>query len=150
MGTKDYCSSYEEALIGMLQSLLAQSKAAKQRFSIDKNVERTIAELREVFGTFFVRTSYLIGHIDGLGSSVEQEAPAFAEAIGGTTWLNTSWKRYCDLLRTLFDKIEGWDGVAEYQPFKDLGEEILRRGGMGFVKLPGGGYYVGFNPTVSL
>jgi hypothetical protein len=31
-----------------------------------------------------------------------------------------------------------------------LGRELLLKGGMGFVKLPSGKYFVGFNPTVSL
>jgi hypothetical protein len=30
---------------------------------------------------------------------------------------------------------------------RELGEELLLKGGMGFVKLPNGAYFVGFNPT---
>ena len=33
---------------------------------------------------------------------------------------------------------------------KELGEELLLKGGMGFVKLPTRGYFVGFNPTKTL
>jgi hypothetical protein len=83
-------------------------------------------------------------------SILEKEARALAEAISKTTWLQTLWTRYWEQLRTLFEKIEEWEGVSEYQPLKKLGEELLMRGGMGFVKLPTGEYFVGFNPTKSL
>jgi hypothetical protein len=114
----------------MFASLLTRAESAKQRFSEDKNVERTMAELRGVFETFFVRASYLIGHIDGMESTLEREAPALARAISKTTRLRTLWTRYWELLRTLFEKIEEWEGVSEYQPLKALGEELLLRGGM--------------------
>jgi len=60
------------------------------------------------------------------------------------------WNRYWNLLKALFGRIEEWEGVSEYGPLKELGEELLLKGGMGFVKLPTGGYFVGFNPTKTL
>lgn len=149
-GTPDYCSGYEESLIPMLGSLLIRSEAAKRDFSQDRNVERAMTELRGVFETFFIRSSYLIGHVDGLESTLEEEAPRLALALRETTWLNELWTRYWRILRFLFERIEAWEGVQEYQPLKDLAEELLLRGGMGFVKLPTGGYFVGFNPAKTL
>jgi hypothetical protein len=149
-GTPEYCSGYEESLVSMISSLLARSEAAKQKFSSERDVERTMTELRGVFESFFIRTSYLIGHIDGLNKTIEEEAPKLADALKQTTWLQVLWNRYCNILRALFDRIEVWKGVCEYGPLKDLGEELLLRGGMGFVKLPTGGYFVGFNPTKTL
>ncbi len=149
-GTPDYCSGYEQTLVPMLGSLLARSEAAKRTFAQDRNVERTMTELRGVFETFFVRGSYLIGHIDGLEKTLEETAPTLAAALRETSWLNALWTRYSSVLRSMFEKLDSWEGVQEYQPLKDLGEELLLRGGMGFVKLPTGGYFVGFNPTRTL
>ena len=149
-GTPDYCSGYEQTLLPMLGSLLTRSEAAKQAFTRDRDVDKAMTELRGVFETFFVRASYLIGHIDGLEKSLEEEAPALALALRETTWLNSLWERYGVMLRSMFEKIDSWEGVQEYQPLKELGEELLLRGGMGFVKLPTGGYFVGFNPTETL
>jgi hypothetical protein len=149
-GIPDYCSVHEESLVSMLGSLLARSDAAKRAFAQEKQVERTMTELRNVFETFFVRSSYLIGHIDGLEKIVDDEAPKLTAALSETTWLNALWIRYLVILRSLFERMNAWEGVQEYQPLKDLGEELLLRGGMGFVKLPTGGYFVGFNPTKTL
>jgi hypothetical protein len=149
-GTPDYCSAYEGSLISMLGSLLARSDAAKRAFAQEGNVERTMTELRNVFETFFVRSSYLIGHIDGLEKTADDEAPKLTAALSETTWLNALWIRYVAILRSLFERMDAWEGVQEYQPLKDLGEELLLRGGLGFVKLPTGGYFVGFNPTNTL
>jgi hypothetical protein len=149
-GTPDYCSGYEASLVSMLGTLLARSDTAKQGFSQHQDVERTMNELRAVFETFFVRASYLIGHIDGLGRALEGEAPTLAASLGETTWLNELWSRYWGILRSLFERIDSWQGVQEYRPLKELGEELLLRGGMGFVRLPTGGYFVGFNPTKTL
>lgn len=149
-GTSDYCSGYEESLIPMLDSLLTRSEAAKRDFPQHKNVELTMTALRKVFETFFVRSCYLIGHLDGVEKTLEEEAPKLALALRETTWLNDLWTRYWGILRSLFERIEAWQGVQEYQPLKNLAEEILLRGGMGFVKLPTGGYFVGFNPTKTL
>ncbi len=149
-GTPDYCSGYEQTLVPMLGSLLARSEAAKRAFGEHGNVERTMSELREVFGTFFIRASYLIGHIDGLERTLDEEAPSLASALLGTTWFNMLWERYMNILRSMFEKIDRWEGVQVYGPLKELGEELLLRGGMGFVKLPTGAYFVGFNPTQTL
>jgi hypothetical protein len=73
--TQDYCSGYEQTLVPMLSSLLGRSEAAKQAFSEHRNVERTMSELREVFETFFIRACYLIGHVDGLERTLDEEAP---------------------------------------------------------------------------
>jgi hypothetical protein len=149
-GTQDYCCGYEQTLVPMLGSLLARSEAAKQAFTEHRNVERTMSELRGVFETFLIRASYVIGHIDGLDRTLDEEAPTLAAGLRGTIWLNTLWERYVDILRSMFEKIDHWEGVQVYGPLKDLGEELLLRGGMGFVKLPTGGYFVGFNPTKTL
>jgi hypothetical protein len=149
-GTPDYCSQYEESLLLMFNTLLPRAEAAKKTFSDDGNVERTMTELRGVWETFFIRASYLIGHIDGIESTLEKEAPGLAEAISKTTWFEALWNRYWVTLKALYGKIEQWEGVAEYEPLKALGEELLLNGGMRFVKLPTGGYWVGFNPTKML
>ncbi len=81
---------------------------------------------------------------------MEGEAPTLAATLGETTWLNELWSRYWGILRSLFERIDSWQGVQQYQPLKNLGEELLLRGGMGFVRLPTGGYFVGFNPTKTL
>jgi hypothetical protein len=141
----------EASALGVNLSSLGRIKQnPRQLRRAISNGLRMLTELRSVLETFFVRASYLIGHIDGMEGTLEKEAPALAEAISKTTWLQTLWTRYWEQLRTLFEKIEEWEGVSEYQPLKNLGEELLMRGGMGFVKLPTGGYFVGFNPTKNL
>lgn len=149
-GTDDYSARYEESLMKMLETLLARSEAAKRAFSEHKNVDRTMAELRGVFETFFVRTSYLVGHVDGLDRALEDEAPTFATALKQTTWLKDIWMRYRYCLREMFDKLETRKGVEDYDALKEIGEELLMAGGMGFVKLPNGSYFVGFNRTQRL
>ena len=149
-GTPDYSIGYEESLLSMLGSLLVRGETSKKGFSQDKNVDRTMNELRGIYETFFVRSSYLIGHIDGIGKTLAEEAPTLMAELEKTTWLYKLWTRYWDILRSLFDKIESWEGVPEYDPLKALGEELLMAGGMGFVRLPNGSYFVGFNTTKTL
>jgi hypothetical protein len=91
-----------------LESLLARGEAAKQAFKKHRNVEQTMSELRGVFETLFVRSSYLIGHIDGLEKTLDQEAPKFAADLRKTTWINLLWERYVEILRAMFEKIERW------------------------------------------
>jgi hypothetical protein len=149
-GTPDYCSGYEESLLPMLETILSRSEAAKKDFANHRNVERAMSELREILGTFFVRASYLTGHTDGLGRPLEEEAPKLAAALRQTTWFNTIWTRGVNILREMFDKIESWEGLEAYVPLKDLFEEMYLRGGMKFVKLPDGRYFVQLMKTASL
>jgi hypothetical protein len=149
-GTPDYCAGYEQTLVPMLETILSRSEAAKKEFANHRSVERTMAELQEILGTFFVRASYLTGHIDGLGRPLEESAPALATALEQTSWFNSIWKRYNSLLREMFDKIQNWEGPEVYRPLKDLFEEMFLRAGMRIVALPDGGYYVQFMKTASL
>lgn len=88
-GMPDYCSGYEKSLVPMLEAILSRSEAANKDFMNHRNVERTMSELREILGTFFVRASYLTGHVDGLGRPLEEGAPTLAATLRQTTWLNT-------------------------------------------------------------
>jgi hypothetical protein len=149
-GTAGYCSEFEQALVPMLDTMLARAEATKKEFVVHRNTEQTISELREIFGSFLIRSAYLVGHIDGIESSIEAETPTLAKNLDGTTWLKDIWNRYLKILRDMFAKIDGWEGVETYGPLKELFETLLHRGGLQLVKLPHGGYYAGFVKTPTL
>jgi hypothetical protein len=149
-GTSEYCSEFEQALVPMLDTMLARAESSKQAFAVHRNTEQTMSELREVFGSFLIRSAYLVGHIDGIDGSLQVEAPTLAKKIEETTWLKTIWSRYLEILREMFSKLEAWEGIETYGPLKELFETLLLRGGLQLSKLPQGGYYARFVRTSSL
>ena len=149
-GTTSYCSEWEQSLIPMLDTILVRAEAAKKEFVVHRNAEQTMFELREIFGSFLIRSAYLVGHIDGIESSIEAEAPTLAKNLDGTTWLKDIWNRFLKILCDMFAKIGSWVGVETYGPLNELFETLLRKGGLQLLKLPQGGYYAGFVKTPSL
>jgi len=143
-GTSTYCSEFEQSLIPMLDTMLIRAEAAKKEFTIHRDTEQTMSALRDIFGSFLIRSAYLLGHIDGIESSMEAEAATLATKIEETTWLKDVWNRYVGILRVMFEKIDEWEGIEVYDPLKELFEALLRGGGLQLVKLPEGGYYAGF------
>jgi hypothetical protein len=133
-GTDDYCQGYEETLCAMYESA----------------VSVTMSELSSIFGGLFTRASYLVGHLDGIDKELRVESPHLAKLIDETTWLRLLWGEYLAILRGMFEAHGDWTGIEVLQPLKGLFERLLGGGGMGFVKLPTGGYFVEFNRISSL
>lgn len=149
-GTSEYCSEFEQALVPMLDTMLSRAESSKQAFAVHRNAEQTMSELRETFGSFLIRSAYLVGHIDGIESSLQEEAPTLAKKIEETMWLKTIWNRYLQILREMFSKLEAWEGLETYGPLTELFETLLLRGGLQLSKLPDGGYYTRFVRTLAL
>jgi hypothetical protein len=78
------------------------------------------------------------------------KATTLANKLEGTTWLKDLWRRYLEILRDMFAKIDRWKGIETYDLLKELFGELLHRGGLQLVKLPQGGYYARFIKTPSL
>jgi hypothetical protein len=149
-GTEGYCRQYEEVLCEMYRLAVIRANEARARFASHKNVGATLSELSAIFGGLFTRASYLVGHLDGLGKDLDHEAPELAKLLSETTWLSPLWDEYLSVLRSMFGSFGTWPGLTVLEPLKLLFEKLLRGGGVGFVKLPNGNYYVGFSRTSSL
>jgi hypothetical protein len=144
-GTEDYCSQFEDALCSMLKSAKQRGNECIDRFSDSRDVNKTVKELADVYGALLTRASYLIGHLDGLNLEFAKESVSFFTLIDKTDWFSEIWVEYVSCLEALYASYGEWTGVEVLEPLKQVFEKLLRTGGVGFVLLPTGNYYVGFN-----
>jgi hypothetical protein len=149
-GREDYCADFEEALCRMLESTLMRGEKCKMEFTQHQDVSKTLYEITDVYGDFFIRYSYLIGHLDGLDRELSIEAPKLQQMLDNTSWLRQLLEEYMSILRSLFKEHGQWHGLAILEPLKQNLERILSMGGVRMTKSSNGGYSAHFFKVMTL
>jgi hypothetical protein len=144
-GTETYRAEFEPSLCDMLSTARDRGTACIYGHSITKNIEETEAEMRNIYGGFLTRLSYLVGHLHGIEANMEEMTPKLHKLIQETKWFTPIFERYESNLKELKDTHENWTGMEVFNPLIDTCEAMLNAGGMHCVKLPTGNYYVGLN-----
>lgn len=144
-GTETYISEFEPSLCDMLSTVRDRGTGCIYGHSQHGNIVDTEAEMRDIYGTILVRSSYVVGHIHGIESAVDKEVPRFYSLMNETPWFKPIFERYESNLRAMNDTYGSWAGIEVFNPLIETCEALLSAGGMTYVKLPDGGYYVGLN-----
>jgi len=135
-GTDSYCKEYSEMLCSMLSTARQRGNAALDGYQQDKDIGRVERGVIEAYGEFLVRVSYLVGHVHGLGKSVEESAPEFLKLVNEATWFTPIFERYEANVRVLQKSYGAWSGIEVFEPLKQTFELLLRAGGMTYYRLP--------------
>lgn len=109
------------------------------------NTTESEAKMRNIYGGFLTRLSYLVGHLHGIEATIEEETPKLHKLIQETKWFTPILERYESNLSALAETHEKWTGIEVFNPLMDTCEAMLNTGGMRYVKLPTGNYWVGLS-----
>ena len=148
-GTETYCNDNSDTLCEMLSSARRRGDACFDRYAGPTEIQKTENELIEVYGTLLVRTSYLVGHVHGLDATVAEKAPAFHSLVNKTPWFKVVFERYEESVRGLYQGYaDSWHDIQVFEPLKQTFEALLNAGGMFYVCLPTGNYFVGLRRPI--
>ena len=130
-GTEAYCKNYSDMLCSMLSTARERGNACIARFSGPGDIMRTEGELIGVYGTLLIRTSYLVGHVHGLGAAVAEKAPEFHSLVNQTQWFKPIYEQYEENVRALHQGYaDSWHDILVFEPLKLTFEALLNAGGM--------------------
>jgi hypothetical protein len=109
------------------------------------NIADTESEMRNIYGGFLTRLSYLVGHLHGIEASMDEKTPKLQTLIQETKWFTPIFQRYESDLKELKQTHENWTGMEVFNSLMDTCEAMLNAGGVTYVKRPDGNYFVGLN-----
>lgn len=127
-GPPDYCNQYEDAICSMLETARQRGNAVIDQFSSHNDIGKSAAELVGIYGALFTRASYLVGHIDGLSQTLEEQAPRLFAMIQRMAWFTPLWSGYIRCLSDLHEGYGQWSEVGVFEPLKKQFEVLLNAG----------------------
>jgi hypothetical protein len=112
---------YEETFMATLEGLDARAEAIMDKFADDNDGMECFRSLCREYGTMLKFTSYLLGHINGMGGDVSL-APKFKQFLESDHWLSYRIVQLDKAFDGLWEKYGEWSGVED---FHCLGEAVL-------------------------
>jgi hypothetical protein len=124
-GTSDYVSSFEDALVQMIETARQRGNIAIVQHDQHGDIGRTGIALASIYGSLLTRASYVLGHVEGLGNDLAVEAPRWSQLVEQTPWLAPFWEQYRSLLASMFATYGQWTGIDILSPLKELFQSYL-------------------------
>lgn len=144
-GTPDYVSSFEDSLIQMIETARQRGNAAIVQHDEHGDIGRTGTVLASIYGSLLTRASYVLGHVEGMGTDSALEAPRWTQVVERTPWLAPFWAEYRSILSSMYATYGQWTGVDALNPLKELLQRYLLSCGVLLQARPDGGCSMYFN-----
>jgi hypothetical protein len=110
------------------------------RYWQDRNHTKAFSGVYSEYSNLLKYASYLIGHIDGTGSSLAEVAPRAHDMVQRTSYFAPFLAELAHCLDTMWQTRETWAGIDVYDPVKTLVRKLVRNGGVEMSTVPQGLY----------
>lgn len=144
-GTDTYCKEYSDMLCSMLSTARERGNTALDLYGEHRDIMKAEGELVDAYAALLTRASYLVGHVHGLGRTVEESAPEFYQLVNETPWFRPDFEQYEANMKVLYDNYGKWPGIEVFEPLKLTFETVLNAGGMFYYRAPDGTWMIGLN-----
>jgi len=139
-GIRTYCTELEQPLCETLSMAMERAVESIHGYRFHRNATLVEDEIRNSFGKILVRSSYLVGHVHGLGRTVSEMASQYHKLIQETAWFLPIFERYETNLKEMYGSFGGWSGREVFSLLIDTCEALLNAGGMQYIKQSTGDY----------
>jgi hypothetical protein len=144
-------NAYEETFCKALERAKGRADAAIRQYRMHADVGRVVEEVSSEYKKVMVYASYLLGHADGLERKAEEIAPKAMEALEKHSFFKFLFSKLQTELRRMHATYGEWKGLEIFDPLKQLGDELLKSGGIDVQNRPEGKGYVSvpFSPDTT-
>jgi hypothetical protein len=104
-------------------------------------------EIRNIFGKILIRSSYLVGHVHGLGKTVAEMAPQYDKLINEKEWFSPIFELHHSNLREMHSTYGKSTSMDVFGRLATICEATLNSGGLHYVKQSDGESLVKFQFT---
>jgi hypothetical protein len=142
MGHDFTTKDFENTFCGALERARSRSDAAIRQYRMHHDLPRVIEEVTQEYKRLLVYASYLVGHTDGLGGSVQDLAPKAIDLVEHTAYFKPIFEQLVQHLRAMHSTYGLWETIEVFEPLKRLAYDLLKSGGMDIQQKPDGASYV--------
>lgn len=121
-----FCRALEESLV-----------ACKQRIAVyrqDGKALNVFVDIQQMFGDVFICAGYFLGHLDGLGLSLQSHAPRASTLLAQQRQIGTLIHQLRRTLHELWLNEYGWPSIEVFAPIYDLLCAMMTLHGLVFAK----------------
>jgi len=121
-----FCRALEDSLTACKQRIAA--------YRADGNALNVFVDLQQLFGDVFVCAGYFLGHLDGLGLSLQTHAPRTSTLFADRPEIGELVHRLHKTLRVVWLSEYGWSSIEVFAPIYDILCAMMALHGFVFAK----------------
>jgi len=125
---------FEEQFYRALENCPSACRDRIAAFLQDGNAPLVFREIQQLFGDVFICAGYFLGHLDGLGLNMEDQAPRLAALLQKDSDLALLMVRLRRVLHELWLNEYGWRSIEVFAPIYDLICSMMALHGLAFAR----------------
>jgi hypothetical protein len=118
-------SEYETGVVGALDHTFSMRTTRMRAYLLHRNHQQILDEMAPLFGEFLKLTAYLLGHLDGLDATMEEQAPTAFERIQQYPVLQSALEDFHRELNVLWQTEGNWPGFDVYYPLHECALRLI-------------------------
>lgn len=132
--------TYEQVFLGAATDARQRANEAIEKYRIHGDLDEVVYAVAHEYGNVLKFASYLLGTLHGRDAHM-YDAP-LANKFIESSWCREFITRLDTVLRKLFERYAEWEDENEFDPLRNIAEEIVADGGLFFTRAEGLGVHV--------
>jgi hypothetical protein len=120
---------YADTFAIALKKLPEELRTEVIAYRAHNNLNRLLEQISGRIGALFQYAGYVLGHLEGVESTLEAERPEIFSVIQEQGFAAT-WSKLRQVLKEMFDAYPNWPGIQAYNPLGVVFLEYLRERGI--------------------
>jgi hypothetical protein len=134
--------SFEDTFCSCSEEVRERANEHIRQYRLHGDLNKLVPQVVAEYCAVFRYAGYLLGHLDGLGLSIEKDAPKAHELINRKKYLAPIFEELVTCLRSQWATYGQWSGLEVFDPLKNVADKLLRAGGIEIETLASGDPYV--------
>ncbi len=121
---------FEDTFCSCAEEVRERSNKHIQQYRWHGDLNKLVPQVVAEYGAVFKYAGYLLGHLDGLGLSIEKDAPKANELVNRKKYFTPIFEELVACLKSMWVTYGNWSGLQVFEPLKDVADKLLRAGGI--------------------
>ncbi len=139
---EDQLNWFEDTFCSCAEEVKERSNKHIQQYRWHGDLNKLVPQVVAEYGPVLKYAGYLLGHLDGLGLSIEKDAPKANELVNRKRYFTPIFEELVACLKSMWATYGNWPGLQVFDPLKDVADKLLRAGGIEIEERPDGGAHV--------
>jgi len=139
---KDQLKWFEDTFCSFAEAARARANEHIRQYRRHGDLTRLVPQVVTEYGGLLKYGAYLLGHLDGLGLSVDKDATRAKELFNREKHIASAFDGLAGCVRSMWAGYETWLGLQVFNPLCELADKILRDGGIEIEERTEGPYVV--------
>lgn len=118
-------SDYQTGFTGAVEHTFSIRTEKMRAYLLDRNHQRILDQMAALFGELLKLSAYLLGHLDGLETSIAEGAPEAFAVLQKHPPLAAAIETFHEELRKLWDTQGKWTGFDSYYPLHECALRLM-------------------------